>query len=121
MSFKGAIQRRQHAVVGTQVDRRDRTVAQLADDRRDQRSSGSHIPHPPQLVVARTREVCPTGLKRLLEGDDAAGPGTGGEWNPADQGRAVGVVARPAVVQVGAGTLDEKAERRRVSVGGGGG
>jgi hypothetical protein len=88
----------QHALVGTQIDERDRTVAQLADDRRDQRSSGSHIPHPPQLVVARTSEVRPTGLKRLLEGDDAAGPGTGGQWDPADQGRAVGVLTRPAAV-----------------------
>src|SRR5262249_3388306 len=46
-SLKGAIPRRQHAPVRTQVDERDRSVAQRADDRRDQRSSCSHVPHPP--------------------------------------------------------------------------
>jgi hypothetical protein len=44
-----------------------------------------------------------------LEGDDAVGLGTGGEWDPADQGRAVGVLTRPAVVELGTGTLDEQA------------
>jgi hypothetical protein len=39
-------------------------------------------------------------------------PAPGGERDPADQDRAVGVLARPAVVQVGAGALDEQAERR---------
>src|SRR5512133_4073898 len=68
----------------------------------------------------RPSRLCPTccaSSRGSLQGDDAARPGTGGEWDPADQGRAVGILTRPAVVQVGAGTLDEQAERRRVSVG----
>jgi hypothetical protein len=82
VSVKDVIQRRQHALVGAQVDERDRIVAQLADDRRDQQPSGSHTP---ASTAARRRPAernRPVGLKRLLQGDDAAGPGTGGEQDP---------------------------------------